>query len=290
MKSKLEKVKLKADIIQKSASHLPSFNIKIEDVLEVSNVKYDINSSNTLDIYYKENLKSSFVIVYIHGGGWCSYDKSFYKSPLKKIANMNTVVFNCNYGLAPAYMVEDMEHDIFKILDFVKNNAKYYGGDYKKIIMMGDSAGAHLVSLFVSKINSLKYSDNSYKDNIVGLGLFYGVYDLTTVRDSKFTNIDVFINSISDGNIETDKILSPVSYINKFLPPIFITSGAIDKLHSQSEAYYKLLVENNIEVYKLFFKKQEISARHSFLNLSKSKACQQSLEVFHEFLMNLNKK
>ena len=289
MKNGLKKIRRKAEIIQKTSSYLPSFNEKINSILEVNNISYGKDKNNILDIYYKNDLNDAKTIIFVHGGGWCSYNKDFYRTPLKRISNMNTVVFNCNYALAPEHDIDDMEKDIFKILDYVVENTSKYGGSNKKIILMGDSAGAHLVSLVTSKLFMNKYDDNKYKNNIIGLGLFYGVYNLYDAKNSKFPNIKTFINSIIDVNSSKENMdkISPIYYITKELPKVFITSGEYDRLHKESVNYYNALIKKHVKVEKLFFKKDVISARHSFLNYNYSKACKESLKKFNEFLNNL---
>ena len=287
-KIKLDKVRKSAEIIQNTAKRLPSFNEKVEDVLEIKDIKYGEYSENTLDIYYKDKIKHDAIVIFIHGGGWVSYDKDFYTVPLKKIANMNTVVFNCNYRLAPEYGIEDMEKDILKIFDYVKEEYKKYNVK-KKIVLIGDSAGAHLVSLFANKIFLNKYQDNHYKKYIKGLILFYGVYNIYEAKYTKFNNVDTFINSIiniDSSREEMDKI-SPVYYLSNKIPKTLILSGEIDKLHSESLSYYNVLKNYNIDVDKLFISKKIPSARHSFLNMGRSIACKLALEKVSEFLNNL---
>ncbi len=286
---KLDKVRRKAEIVQNAAKKIPTFNEKIENVLEINNIKYGEYDNNKLDIYYKNDLKNSNVVIFIHGGGWCSYDKDFYKTPLKKIANMNNLVFNCNYRLAPESTISDMEKDIFKIFDYVIDNCKKYGGSKKNIVLMGDSAGAHLVSLVTNKLFLDKYENNKYKKYIKGLALFYGVYNIYDSKFTKFNNIKTFINSIIDINSTKEEMdnYSPIYYISNKLPKIFIASGENDKLHSESVSYYNALLNHDVKVEKLFINKKIPSARHSFLNLNRSKAFNMSLEALNEFLNNL---
>lgn len=276
MKDNVKNIRVRAKAIGKAYEKIIN-NISYDNVIEENNLKYGRYDSNILDVYKPNKAKKS-IILYIHGGGWISLDKNLYKPILLFLANNGYMVFNINYRLAPEHTVDDMEEDILNAISYAINYSKR-----DKVYLMGDSAGAHLASLVTNKLLLDKYKDNHLKKNIIGNLLFYGVFDLTNVRDTHFHDIDTYLSSIVKK--DEDKIkYSPVTYINKNIPRVFISSGEVDKLNVKSKEYYNLLKKYDIEVEALIFPKTTLSAHHSFLNYYTSYACRESMKALLNFL------
>ncbi len=276
MKDNVKNIRVRAKAIGKAYEKIIN-NISYDNVIEENNLKYSRYDSNILDVYKPNKAKKS-IILYIHGGGWISLDKNLYKPILLFLANNGYMVFNINYRLAPEHTVDDMEEDILNAISYAINYSKR-----DKVYLMGDSAGAHLASLVTNKLLLDKYKDNHLKKYIIGNLLFYGVFDLTNVRDTHFHDIDTYLSSIVKK--DEDKIkYSPVTYINKNIPRVFISSGEVDKLNVESKEYYNLLKKYDIEVEALIFPKTTLSAHHSFLNYYTSYACRESMKALLNFL------
>lgn len=276
MKDNVKNIRVRAKAIGKAYEKIIN-NISYDNVIEENNLKYGRYDSNILDVYKPNKAKKS-IILYIHGGGWISLDKNLYKPILLFLANNGYMVFNINYRLAPEHTVDDMEEDILNAISYAINYSKR-----DKVYLMGDSAGAHLASLVTNKLLLDKYKDNHLKKYIIGNLLFYGVFDLTNVRDTHFHDIDTYLSSIVKK--DEDKIkYSPVTYINKNIPRVFISSGEVDKLNVESKEYYNLLKKYDIEVEALIFPKTTFSAHHSFLNYYTSYACRESMKRLLNFL------
>lgn len=276
MKDNVKNIRVRAKAIGKAYEKIIN-NISYDNVIEENNLKYGRYDSNILDVYKPNKAKKS-IILYIHGGGWISLDKNLYKPILLFLANNGYMVFNINYRLAPEHTVDDMEEDILNAISYAINYSKR-----DKVYLMGDSAGAHLASLVTNKLLLDKYKDNHLKKYIIGNLLFYGVFDLTNVRDTHFHDIDTYLSSIVKK--DEDKIkYSPVTYINKNIPRVFISSGEVDKLNVESKEYYNLLKKYDIEVETLIFPKTTLSAHHSFLNYYTSYACRESMKALLNFL------
>jgi len=91
------------------------------------------------------------IILMVHGGGWCVGDKGGASMTANKVARWSAkgfVFISINYP-----MVSDgrdalaQANAVAKAAAFVQANAGKWGGDPAKLILMGHSAGAHLVSL-----------------------------------------------------------------------------------------------------------------------------------------------
>lgn len=97
------------------------------------------------------NDRAAPVLVMVHGGGWCVGDKAAASVTTHKVERWvprGFVVVSVNYP-----MVNDgsdalaQARHIARAAAFVQARAAQWGGDPTRVILMGHSAGAHLVSL-----------------------------------------------------------------------------------------------------------------------------------------------
>jgi len=103
--------------------------------------------SHLLDVYVPEGRTGPLPIVfYVHGGAfmWCSKDTHFLFA--RSYAEQGFIVFNLNYRLAPRHRFPAAMQDVCEALRWVHANAARFGGDPKRIVFAGESAGANLIS------------------------------------------------------------------------------------------------------------------------------------------------
>jgi acetyl esterase/lipase len=89
----------------------------------------------------------------VHGGAWRIGDKtnhSVIKTKVRRWVKQGWVVISVNYRLIPAADPYTQAEDVAKALSYVQNHGAEWGTDVSKIILMGHSSGAHLVSLLAS--------------------------------------------------------------------------------------------------------------------------------------------
>lgn len=101
-----------------------------------------------LDIYYPESqragasaeVKDVPVIVWFHGGGLEQGNKEI----PAKLKEKGWVVVGANYRLLPKVTVREALDDAAEAVAWVFRNIGKYGGDTKKIVVTGHSAGGYL--------------------------------------------------------------------------------------------------------------------------------------------------
>lgn len=101
----------------------------------------------TLDIYAPPDAKNLPVVFWIHGGGWQTGDKSQVKHKPQAFVDRGFVFVSTNYRLLPNVEMETIFRDVAKSLGWVHKHVAEYGGDPKRIFVMGHSAGAQLAAL-----------------------------------------------------------------------------------------------------------------------------------------------
>jgi arylformamidase len=105
------------------------------------------NERQTLDIYAPPEGKDLPVIFWIHGGGWQVGDKSSVQDKPQAFVDRGFVFVSTNYRLLPKVDMETIVRDVAKSLGWVYKHIAEYGGDPKRIFVMGHSAGAQLAAL-----------------------------------------------------------------------------------------------------------------------------------------------
>ncbi|HEX5102939.1 MAG TPA: alpha/beta hydrolase [Pirellulaceae bacterium] len=110
-------------------------------------VPYGELERQVLDIYAPPNAKDVPVVFWIHGGGWQTGDKSSVQLKPQAFVEKGFVFVSTNYRLLPSVEMETIFRDIAKSIRWVHDHIAEHGGDPKRILVMGHSAGAQLAAL-----------------------------------------------------------------------------------------------------------------------------------------------
>lgn len=150
--------RLRALIAQKQAAAAPA--VLAAGVQRIADVPYGADPAQRMDVYVPtspttgtNSLVASAVrapvIFMVHGGGWRTGDKAMSRVVQEKAARWvprGFVFISVNYRLHPAVNVLQEAIDVAVALDTAQKQAAQWGADPAKFILMGHSAGAHLVS------------------------------------------------------------------------------------------------------------------------------------------------
>ena len=116
-------------------------------------LSYGADADQTVDVFAPPHPTGAPVIVMVHGGGWRLGDKTsrgVVENKLKHWLPKGFILVSVDYRLLPDASVEVQAEDVARATAFVEHHAADWGGDGKKIVLMGHSAGAHLVALLSS--------------------------------------------------------------------------------------------------------------------------------------------
>ncbi|MFC0588190.1 alpha/beta hydrolase [Novosphingobium aquiterrae] len=134
-----------------------------------------------LDFYPAQNAKGPApLIVFVHGGGWKRGSKDTadggWKAPHYTATGYAYAAIN--YRLVPDATVEQQGADIAAALKLLRERARTLGIDSSKVVLMGHSAGAHLVALVGTDERYLKGAGLSFRDLSGVLPIDGAAYDV----------------------------------------------------------------------------------------------------------------
>jgi len=110
----------------------------------------------TLDVYSPPNAKNLPVVFWIHGGGWQAGDKSDVHIKPQVFNGKGFVLVSTNYRLLPNVDMAILTRDVAKSIRWVHDHIAEHGGDPKRLLIMGHSAGAQLAALLCTDDRYLK--------------------------------------------------------------------------------------------------------------------------------------
>ncbi|MDG5489837.1 alpha/beta hydrolase [Sphingomonas sp. BGYR3] len=111
---------------------------------------YGQDDKQKLDVWRAEGTaRPAPLILFVHGGGWKRGDKRNATGSAKvdHFLSQGYAVASINYRLVPEHRVEDQAADVAAAFAWARRNAAQLNIDPARIILMGHSAGAHLVAL-----------------------------------------------------------------------------------------------------------------------------------------------
>lgn len=216
--------------------------------------------SNCLDVYAPEGATQAPTVMLVHGGAWIAGDKLLDMMPLvaRKLAQRGYVVMVPNYRLSPQVQHPKHIEDVALAAAWTIKNAPKYGGNADKLLLIGHSAGGHLVSLLATDGRYLKQVGLS-RDCIGAVASLSGVYHISELSLNDVlsgwqipsgigTRLSPFV--LAFGTDEAAwKAASPASHIDENLPPFLLVTAQVDlpKLADMSARFHEELTQTGVE-------------------------------------------
>ena len=156
------------------------------------NVAYGTDPLQTLDVYMPTGgAYKAPVILMVHGGGWYQGDKmdtSVVVNKVQKWVPTGTIFISINYPLVPKVNALQEAQSVALALGYAQRHATEWGGDPTKFVLMGFSAGAHLVSLVASSPSLVQSTPASVRPQpwLGTVALDSAIYDVVSMMNSPY--------------------------------------------------------------------------------------------------------
>jgi len=263
-----------------------------EEIQRFDNLTYGIVDQKwqKLDVYrLKYKTGKLPVILSIHGGGWVYGDKDLYQYYCMSLAQKGFAVVNYSYRLAPEYQYPSSFEDTTMVADWIMDHAEKYGFDTEHIFGVGDSAGAHMLSLYAAALTNSQYFvpyPLAKGFSFCAIALNCGIYHLQpeTMGETMQLMKDFLPKG---GTSEELHDISPINYVNEKFPPCFIMTCPGDFLNAAPEELVAVLKKNSVPFVYRTYGNQKNPLTHDFhcnMRLAEAKLCnEEECRFFQEF-------
>lgn len=233
-------------------------------------VPYGKKARNFLDIYQVTRLDSSSdsfgdpdacpsrpVVVYITGGAWIIGYKAW-AAPLGEYLSKNGVMMvSVDYRNFPQGNLADMQEDVEAAIDWVWNNIERFGGDRSRILLVGQSAGAQILSSVIFKRASAAQLSHEAMP-VSAIRKFVGVsgpYDIVALaplmnkRGLYLKMLKAIMNNDLFGSSPQRVVSSMTRAALDKLPPILLLHGTGDDSvpFTSSVEFYETLKKTGLD-------------------------------------------
>lgn len=215
----------------------------------------------SLDVYLPTiaSKKKTPVVIYVHGGAWIGGSKmtvnnNRFNKAFNDLRADGYAIVSVDYAIAsekgspfPKCIV-----DVEDAIAWVKSNAEKYNFDIENLGIFGESAGGH-IAMMVAFPDSALYAADFKKTNFNYVVDVYGPTDLEGVYRSELADslnkivkelpaslapsfdlsFKLFGFNPLDDSLRANhmmQIYSPISFVNKNIPPVLIIHGKDDQV------------------------------------------------------------
>ncbi|CAL75393.1 putative para-nitrobenzyl esterase [Bradyrhizobium sp. ORS 278] len=185
---------------------------------------YGADPLQTLDYWQARAGVAAPLIVFVHGGGWKRGDKRN-ATGAEKVAHLLAQGYafaSIDYRLVPEATVEQQASDVAAAVAWLRTNSERLGINPARIVLMGHSAGAHLVALVGTDPRYLRAVGLSLRDVSGIIALDGACYDVARqLSDSGRFMIDTYIQAFGTDPAR-QRALSPTLQAAKPNAPAFL--------------------------------------------------------------------
>ena len=187
---------------------------------------YGAAASEKLDVF-PATREGSPVLVFIHGGWWRAFSKSDHSFIAPSFVEDGAMVVLPDYALCPAVTIDHIALQMTRALAWTWHNAARYGGDARRIVVAGHSAGGHLATMLLC-------CDWSQVDPalparpVQGALSISGLYDLEPLRQTAFLNVDLRLTPASAARLSPALFAAPKG-------PLHAVAGALESEEFQRQ-------------------------------------------------------
>lgn len=181
------------------------------------------------DLYRPLEAGPSPAVLLVHGGGWTGKDGRWQMNPIaKRLVKRGYVVLNVTYRLAPKWTYPAPVEDLQEAVKWMRANAAQQGIDPDRIATFGYSAGGYLAA-----ING--FTEGPHSSGIKAIVAGGAPSDLTFYPGGDL--VPQFLGGTQQEIPDRFREASPVNYITRNSPPVFLYHASEDKLVKPEHAW-----------------------------------------------------
>jgi acetyl esterase/lipase len=202
----------------------------------VQDVAYGSDPKQTMDVYIPSNAHNAPVVFMVHGGAWMIGNKSnsgVVQNKIDYFLPKGYVFISIAYRMVPQVGVMTEADDVAHALAYAQQHAADWGGDPSRFVLMGHSAGAHLVTL-LSAVPSLWQSAGA-KPWLGTVALDSAAYDVVSIMSSQHQG---FYDRVFGSDQKLWQQASPTLQLSSAPPPMLLVCSSLrDNSCDQATAF-----------------------------------------------------
>ncbi|UBM58522.1 alpha/beta hydrolase [Marinilongibacter aquaticus] len=214
-----------------------------------------------LDVFSNQKGQSKPCIVFVHGGGWRTGDKSQHHPLANALAQKGYVVFTPEYRLSTEALYPAAVQDLIQSIKWVKSHAADYNLDSNRIAIAGFSAGGQLAALLGTASDFPKFNASVCANADISAAT-QAIIDIDGILafihpesgegdDSK--SVSAATNYFGKTKEEAPELwqeASALNHIDAQDPPILFINSGVDRMHAGRtdfiHAYNALHIQSEI--------------------------------------------
>lgn len=182
-------------------------------------VPYGPTLAETLDIFPARKSNAP-VFFFVHSGYWrASAARDFHHMAIGA-HQMDFTTVAVDYALCPTVSIDEIVRQVRAAAAWVARNIAQYGGDPRRIVVGGHSAGGHLGAMLLC--TRWKEDYGLPDDLFAGAVLVSGLFDIAPLR---FSYLQPAIQ-LDEGIVQRN---SPVLHVRRCATPLMLAWGALEQ-------------------------------------------------------------
>lgn len=188
-----------------------------------------IGERGKIDIFKPDTQGPHPFVLAIHGGGWHAGNRSSYHWVPKRLLQRGMAVVTCSYRLIDEAKFPAAYDDLVHLLNWLATNAQAQGLRSDGCVILGGSAGGHLVCLLSTR--GVQENKETFIP-IKGVVSYCPVvdmeqqYEFDQVHGRNIT--EDFLGGKPDEKAQRYHDASPIKFLDKDAPPLWIAHGDQD--------------------------------------------------------------
>lgn len=247
-------------------------DIKKNVVIHKDLVYPSADEKNAYDIYLPKGAHQPLpTIVWVHGGAFVAGTKDGIENYAVMLANAGYAVVGVDYQWAPEIRYPGQVRQVQECLAQLSEVQEQYHLDLDRIVLFGDSAGAHiaaqaaLLAVNPEYVKAIGASSSIRSQQLKGAVLYCGPYDVSKMLDTGSKELDFFTSRIGwalmgEKNRKDGKMIRTTTikdYVTADFPPVLISDGNTGSFESQGKELAEHLGQKGVAVTALFFEKED---------------------------------
>ncbi len=205
------------------------------------------------------------LLLWLCGGGWITMERSAHLPWLLNFAQHGYIVASAEYRRSNSAHFPAQLEDVKKAIRYLRAHAEDFGIDTGRVVIGGESAGAHLAAMAGVTNGMAQFDKGEYLEqpsNVQAVIDYYGPASFTLPKpEAPETEsrqkpdflkgpspVDMLLGYSPAENPQKAETAAPLSLVCDLTPPFFIAHGTDDFIVpiAGSEALYEALTKHNI--------------------------------------------